>query len=182
MNARDVHDAFVVAVPLEQLLAESEECGMRHAVVFQHDQIFHLLECGIQAGHDTMVWSEIDLSEVSRHLAIPIHALDDLTRRRTPLGVAHPRRPRSVGEDEQTAWLGLRDLREHTCRALRTIEDDEGDRRLQRHAKAIQEMPKTIFARERMDRAARSKTRAPGRNVFASVRCRNMYSRPSGEG
>src|SRR5438876_7634566 len=60
-RAADTHDAFLVPIPLEQLLAETEESRVRHAVVFEDDRLVYDAEDPIDTGRNPLPATEIDI-------------------------------------------------------------------------------------------------------------------------
>src|SRR5262249_48622372 len=68
---RDVHDAVVLRIPGEQLVAEAEEGVVGKAVVLQHDRAVDPVEDPIEARGKPALEADVPAREVAGHLARP---------------------------------------------------------------------------------------------------------------
>ena len=117
--AGDVHHAGVVAIVREQVIAVVEKTVRGNAVILQNNCFFGLAENPIEAGRDAMTAPHVRVGEIRKHLAVPIHLVNERAGSgafRFVIGV-----PRAIGNEEQAAGTGTANGFENARRQLRPV-------------------------------------------------------------
>src|SRR5258708_4027862 len=128
----DVHDALVICVAAQELLAVREEARVREAIVLQDDRRLHLVEDPIEPGWYPELETEVLARVLSTDLPVPIDILDHRPGRFGVAGLLSVAGARSVGDQEQLPRTCTANSIEDLGRPLRPPEEDQRDRRLQR--------------------------------------------------
>lgn len=134
VDSADVHDAFVVAVTLQEFPAVPEKGRVRQAVVFEDDSLFHFGKEPADRRTHGVAAAEILFPEEGCDFAFPIDLRNDSADLRNQGGLFRPFRTGTVAGDEKTAGGGSPDGFENTPRTGGAVEYREKDRRLRRSA------------------------------------------------
>jgi hypothetical protein len=128
VHAPDVHHPLVLAVLLQEVLAEPEEGGIGDAIVFQDNGIVHLLEHPANAAPWPPPAPQVALRKVALDLAGPVHARHNVPHGRTSLDVLWPVGTRTVGDEKQAFRPCFGDLGEDAGGVMGPIKDDQSYR------------------------------------------------------
>ena len=124
---------------------------MGHAVVLQHDELFHLLEMPMVRPVAMRRWApQVRVGVVADHLAVPVHALDDLAGRGTQLHIFPGQGAARRQSRTERRRLDLGDLGKYACVSSGPIENDERDGSLQHQSTSIKNALTRISNRPKM--------------------------------
>ena len=119
------HDAFILTVSQEQLLAKGEESRVGQAIVLQNDCLLHLFKGPLHSGHYAPPASQILVRIILKNLTVPVYPVNEGPRRRAFLRLARNGAPWAIGNNQQLARLCSSDSSEDPFGYFRTIEDNE---------------------------------------------------------